>query len=88
MSKYRIKPLVLEAIQWSGDKDNIKEFTGQHCNNVVDEDIDPYKVIGISIITPEGSRTVMDGDWILKDVKGIIYSCKRDMFEKVYEKVE
>lgn len=28
------------------------------------------------------------GDWIIKGVKGEIYSCKPDIFDVTYEKVE
>ena len=80
--KYRKKPVVIEAIQWTGN--NLYEcliFMGcessqPNCNN------------GISIQTLEGTMLASIGDYIIKGVAGELYPCKPDIFEKTYEKVE
>ena len=72
MAKYRKKPVVIEAIQFTGDNcEEIKEFGAY-----------------IVIKTLEGKMIALPGDWIIKGVKGEFYPCKPDIFEKTYELVE
>lgn len=40
------------------------------------------------ITTPEGRMHASIGDWIITGVHGEQYSCKPDIFEKTYERVE
>ena len=70
--KYRKKPVVIEAIQWTGDNVNkIVEFIGQH-------NID-YGVY-LKIHTLEGTMQASVGDYIIKGVQGEFYPCKPDIF--------
>ena len=39
------------------------------------------------IYTLEGEHIVCPGDWIIKGIKGELYPCKPDIFERTYEKV-
>ena len=41
----------------------------------------------LAIGTLEGVHKVSLGDWIIQGVKGEIYPCKPDIFEKTYEAV-
>lgn len=90
--KFRKKPVVIEAVQWTGD--NLKEiimFTGLHPSaekwtwpeykQVVEKD-------GLKIFTLEGKMNADVGDWILKGVNGEFYPCKPDIFEATYERVK
>ena len=84
MGKYRKKPIVIEAVQWTGhNADQIGAFFGND---------DPH--FGLkkgdvwSIITLEGIMEARLDDWIIKGVKGEFYPCKPDIFEATYEKVE
>ena len=82
MTKYRKKPVVIEAIQFIGsnDRECIK-----FCANIIDpEDTKPSLIIP----TLEGNMTASIGDYIIKGVNGEFYPCKPDIFEKTYEKVE
>lgn len=79
MAKYRKKPVVIDAIQFTGDNDieimNLfsgKINRGEHC---------------LHIHTLEGVMRAEVGDWIIKGVAGELYPCKPDIFEKTYEKV-
>ncbi len=40
--------------------------------------------VGASIKTLEGEMTAVPGDYVIRDVKGEIYPCKPDIFEKTY----
>lgn len=96
MEKFRKKPVVIEAIKWTGD--NLKEvldFTGRYerfdewfksfgeYENYVKEDGNIFK-----IFTLEGTMKATVGDWIIKGVQGENYPCKPDIFEQTYEKVK
>lgn len=41
---------------------------------------------GIMISNPSGLVSVEVGDWIIKDVGGIFYPCKPDVFEEMYKR--
>ncbi len=79
MAKYRKRPVVIEAVLWTGN--NFGELT--------DLMHDAYGVKNqkITIVTLEGTMTADVGDWIIKGVKGEFYPCKPDIFEQTYEPV-
>lgn len=80
--KYRKKPIIIEAVQWTGE--NIKEiehFTrGKARYNLW---VDTFE-----IKTLEGTMVASIGDYIINDVKGEYYPCKPDIFEQTYELVK
>lgn len=78
MSKYRKKPVVIEAIQWTGE--NLLEicnFTGR-CGGELLKNGEMY------IDTLEGVHHASVGDFIIKGVNGELYPCKPDIFGKTY----
>lgn len=80
MTKYRKKPVVIEAIQFDGGNyTDITTFFGGAC---------VFNHIGPLIKTLEGEMQASAGDWIIKGVNGEFYPCKPDIFEKTYEEVE
>ena len=72
MALYRHKPVVVEAIQWTGDNANAiifdfmgsSGFPGQHRLDTEGLDV---------------------GDYIIKGVSGEFYSCKPHVFGLIYE---
>ena len=83
MAKYRKKPVVVEAVQWTGQNSlEIEDFLGRW----------PwyygYSPELVMIDTLEGVMSANIGDWIIKGVNGEFYPCKPDIFEKTYERVE
>lgn len=93
--KYRKKPVVIEAIQWTRENELIlsewlfkkDEFDKVDWSLTTD---DKGKVIidKITIKTLEGVMEASIGDYIIKGVNGEFYPCKPDIFEKTYEVVE
>ena len=80
--KYRKKPVVIEAVQFTGKNQcDVVAFTGDVAG-VTSEDGD------LMIVTLEGSLRASPGDWIIKGVKNEFYPCKPDIFEATYERVE
>lgn len=76
MSKFRKKPVVIEAREFTGfNWPELDEWIGQ--NQVYPQ-----------IKTLEGIHHVSVGDWVIKGVKGEFYPCKPDIFEQTYEKAD
>lgn len=82
MARFRKKPVVIEAIQytgrnleeivlWSKAPEIIEEFTG-----------------GLEIHTLEGVMRADVGDWIIRGVKGEFYPCKPDIFAATYDAID
>ena len=82
VGKYRKKPVVIEAIQYT--KDNIHDiltFVGNDKMYYNPKDNEFY------IRTLEGDHRLSVNDWVIKGIKGEFYPCKHDVFEKTYEPV-
>lgn len=75
---WRKKPVVVEAIQFTGDN-LIRMELFVDCGRYGDDDGHFY------IQTLEGEMRVDLGDWVIKGVKGEFYPCKPDIFEITYE---
>ena len=91
MAKYRKRPVVIEAIQWTGG--NLREiidFTGLN-DSAKHFSWEEYEALvkkeGLKIFTLEGTHMASIGDYIIKGVAGEVYPCKPDIFEKTYEAV-
>ena len=85
---YRKKPVVVEAVQFTGDFGNIEKLI-QWSNKQVWQNTSGFgEFLGtLSINTLEGVMTASKGDFIIKGVQGEFYPCKPDIFEKTYEEV-
>lgn len=84
--KYRKKPIVIDAVQFTGDNlDEIRAFAGK---NLVGETCMGRKVYDVLIRTHEGMLSAYPGDWIIKGVHGEFYPCVPDIFEETYELAE
>jgi hypothetical protein len=76
--KYRKKPMVIEAVKYTGE--NGKEIIS-FCGSC-------YKGVGgLYIKTLEGVMKAAPGDFVIKGVNGEFYPCKPDIFMKTYEEV-
>lgn len=76
--KFRKKPVVIDAVQWTGDNlDDVAAFFPEMS----------YSFLGrrLKVFTLEGEHIARPGDWIIKGVNGEFYPCKPDIFEKTYE---
>ena len=79
IKKYRKKPVVIEAIQWTSDNlSEIDKFTKGKVKN--------HESVLI-IPTLEGEMYASLSDYIIKGVNGEFYPCKPDIFAKTYEEV-
>lgn len=81
MGFYQKKPIIIEAVQFNGTKDNLVEVL-RFSNS-----IDVFSSSELGIKTLEGVMRANIGDWIIKGIKGEFYPCKPDIFEATYEAV-
>ena len=83
--KYRKKPVVIEAIEFTG-------WNWSECCLFMGEAVIAPDMLDkreeLKIPTLEGVMTASVGDYIIKGVHGEFYPCKPDIFEKTYEIVE
>lgn len=92
MGKFRKKPVVIEARQFTTNN----EIGSPQMDSIVDW-INYGRLAGcgawhngtdIYVRTLEGEMRAECGDWIIKGVKGEFYPCKPDIFEATYEACE
>lgn len=95
--KYRKIPVVVEAVQWTGENqremfdfltnyektDDYMSASGEHF--VIDHNAVKG---GLVIKTLEGEHIASIGDYIIRGVAGEFYPCKPEIFEKTYERAE
>jgi hypothetical protein len=86
VSRYRKKPVEIEAIQWDGFTETYNAITEFTCDNL--EWIHQGEEVILFIDTLEGRMIVNQFDWIIKGVKGEFYPCKPDIFQATYDIVK
>ena len=93
MPKYRKKPVVVEAVRWTGSNlEEIRNFVG---SDLIEEYVEFFDIkrtlnkmlVDIAIDTLEGTMRVDYGDYIIKGVNREFYPCKPDIFEQTYDEV-
>jgi hypothetical protein len=81
--KYIQKPIVVEAFRLDIDDVMPDWFSDE----VSKHNILTYKDGSCEIFTLEGDMIASKGDYIVKGSTGKIYTCKPDIFEKMYDVV-
>ena len=84
--KYRKKPIVVDAVQWTGANHLITETFMKDSGAWLDYSEKALGVIKIS--TLEGVMDGNVGDYIIKGIKGEFYPCKEDIFLATYELIK
>ncbi len=81
--KYRKKPVVIDAIQWTGDNyAEVHDFTeGNAWPTHSHSDT-------LAVSTSEGEIMATKGCYIIRGVNGEYYPCQEDIFNKTYEQVK
>jgi hypothetical protein len=81
--KFRKKPVVIEAVQWTGlNYEALMVWargSGIHWSGTEQT---------LTVPTLEGPLIATVNDWIIRGVKGEFYPCKPDIFAATYEPVE
>jgi len=98
-TKYRKKPVVIEAMQLPTDGNAVAAmdvylWVEKNTQGSFDPDSDELPASGVSIdpatgfmliATLEGVMQAKPGDYIIRGVQGEFYPCKPDIFEATYE---
>lgn len=91
MAKFRMKPVIVEAVQLRWDTwSEMCDFMGVgELTNGKPEGRQDGEHIGLDIPTLEGFIHAEENDWIIKDVEEKIYiSHKPGEFEAIYELIK
>ena len=82
-NKYRKRPVVVEAIQWTGKNyKDIQAFAGLKI-------VCHFSELRVLMVrTLEGDMFASRGDYIIKGTRGEFYPCKPDVFQELYEEAE
>lgn len=88
MPKFRKKPVVIEAVQFTGE--NRREVLSFAFPSMSEDGLAGAEIMRLPVVieTAEGAMKASPGDWIIKGVKGEFYPCKPDIFAATYEAVE
>lgn len=87
MKKYRKKPVVIEAVRYTGNNYNeIAEWMRVNLGYEPGAQGSPEGV-ELAIPTLEGIMIASPGDYVIKGVAGEFYPCKPDIFEQTYEEL-
>lgn len=80
IKRYVKKPLEIEALQWTGNENEMAEFLGQMFVLV---DLDQKLIIE----TLEGPMRANIGDYIIRGIKGEYYPHAESFFHEAYDEV-
>lgn len=86
MAKYKKKPVIVEAVQYTGDVYST-EIEDMSFHEAYRDGIIREEKGNLLIKTLEGTMIANKGDYIIKGVKGEFYPCKPDIFKRTYELV-
>lgn len=91
MSKWRKKPVVIDAFKWTGGPDQTED--PEWCVDAIRTGVVGFVNAGspecyMTIKTLEGVMSAQQGDYIIMGVNEELYPCKPDIFEKTYEFVD
>lgn len=92
--KYKTKPVEIEAIQWDGkNREEIFDFVGKELEVNLESETayvagQGAPIFSLTIPTLEGDHKAMQGDFIIRGLKGEYYPCKPDIFEMKYKPVK
>jgi hypothetical protein len=82
MAKFRKKPVVIDAIRWTGDNfDEVIAF-----GLPVPLGIDEHDSLAIRTLDSTAYASI--GDWIIKGVRGEFYPCNAEIFSDTYHPAE
>ena len=83
MPKFRKKPVVVDAVQWTGDNlDELFKLGDFKLNyTYINNDALGVYTIDGSVCWPSV------GDWVIMGPYGKFYTCKKDIFKETYEEV-
>ena len=85
MPKFKKKPVVIEAFQWTGVDCELPEWAKgkMRCHRTEKIHNSEYLIVP----TLEGDMKASINDYIIQGIQGEIYPCKPDIFKATYDVV-
>jgi len=84
MTEYVKKPILIEAVQWTGEnEEEIRAFAGLAILHADEE----HLLIETATDDEPSQAMVYPGDWVVRDVVGRFYPCKDEVFRATHEEV-
>lgn len=90
MSKYRSKPIFVDAFKWTADRNQTEDpkwLVEAIKDGTISFNNAGTKCVTMEIKTHYGIRVARRGDYIIQRINGEIYPCKPNIFEIGYDKV-
>jgi len=88
MKKYRKKPIVIEAVKYTGrNLTEIKEWCPKALKKASDLSVIIEGDRSLIIETLEGDMRLRAGDYLIKGIANEYYPCKNEVFIRSYEEV-
>lgn len=91
VKKYLKKPVMVEALEFDGDIDEVQKFINERKRSRDDVRVKKAEIIedGYVMILPSGQGIgFKKGDFIVQGVDGSIYPVHKNTFWKVYETLD
>lgn len=91
IQRYRKKPILVEALQWTGKNlADVENFVGQNWGRADAHEVfwdheDSHEVVIFNSLEKAWVPCPL-GSWIIRGVKGEFYPCAHDVFQATYEK--
>ena len=86
--KYRKRPIVVEAIQFTGaNRLDMKDFCPSLVTRGIDDSGAEYTLRFPRVQTPEGEMLLREGYWLIKGIQGEFYPCDPNVFAATYDPV-
>jgi hypothetical protein len=95
-TKYRKRPVEVEAMQWDGSRESIDAICRWANDPLLvhgDEPVVSYVYQGeddvqdVIVWTLNGDVGLDPGEWVVRGVQGEFYPCKPDIFDATYEPI-
>lgn len=83
MPKFRKKPVVLEAVEWTGDP-GTQEYP-DWLKSAIERSEVSQDGEDMRIVTLEGVMYANPGDYVIQGTAGELYPCKPDIFKNIYD---
>jgi hypothetical protein len=88
MPKFRKRPIVIEAVQWTGENAaDVTQFAGD-CFRLVPEEYredDPLRTAEVFDVLHATWMGLRNGQWVIKGIRGEFYPHDESMFAEIYE---
>lgn len=89
MTKFRKKPVVIEAVQFGGSNyAEVREFCPTLSVTGIDDEGAEYTRANPIVPTLEGPLLLRAGWWLVRGVQGEFYPVKPSIFAQTYEPAE